>query len=561
MNTKIKSAIVGTIISLISFCSSESHSQNWQWGQLYGGNGQESIIPFFVNAANEVYVSGSTDAWGGLITPNLPSLRSGPFFSKITSGGNVVWTKDADMTGNFYMGGVAKSKTSEEFYMSGTYNGSVTFGNNIHTSAANENGVFVSKYDANADLYWASTSILTVSGGSPTPLVMVNNMVTMDNGNFVVCGTLSADTASIGGTIFTFTNNWNWRAFAILCDSTGAVINKIIYPVLPGIFMQDDEFRSVQTDAQQNIYVLGLTNSYQSITTVQRDLIVMKFDSTLQSVWTRTMVTSDDTYGGFGGSLTVADNGEFYIAGNIREDSVVFSSGTIQQNPGFWTVSFVSKYNSSGTEQWAIPVGGSISGLLIYSSQDIYISGVADPTYNIGNATPTGTIFLARYSNSGNFNNVVFSSLHSSCPIYPSIPLKGSTGEIYLSSTIRDSLTFGNLVFHNTTPTPGSCPLADAVLVKYQPDVTAGINSLNRENDQNNFVIYPNPNNGQFNVNLNSKINCLRITNIVGEVVYSIDGNVLLGQKSIDVSSLSSGTYFVTIVADEKSSTEKMVIH
>ena len=72
---------------------------------------------------------------------------------------------------------------------------------------------------------------------------------------------------------------------------------------------------------------------------------------------------------------------------------------------------------------------------------------------------------------------------------------------------------------------------------------TLGVNDLNLDKE---FILYPNPVSNILNFNNSNgvEINSLKITNILGETVYS-DANAV-GKSSIDVSDLSSGMYILS---------------
>lgn len=73
---------------------------------------------------------------------------------------------------------------------------------------------------------------------------------------------------------------------------------------------------------------------------------------------------------------------------------------------------------------------------------------------------------------------------------------------------------------------------------------------------KNNFSIYPNPVNDMLNISMKNEItiNNLSITDLNGRVVSSSDSST-----SIDVSSLSSGVYFISVETNEGKGTSKFV--
>jgi PKD repeat protein len=72
----------------------------------------------------------------------------------------------------------------------------------------------------------------------------------------------------------------------------------------------------------------------------------------------------------------------------------------------------------------------------------------------------------------------------------------------------------------------------------------------------NTVLIYPNPSNGQFTLQLPST-SLVTVTNVIGKEVYR---NTLTGTSAIDLSNLSAGTYFVSVKGGDFNQTKKMVI-
>lgn len=564
----LKSKKIIYFISIICLCASNSYAQNWTNGKLYGGPGQEIINTTFTDASGNMYLLGTTGGNSGLLSPNV-SVPAGFFISKINSADQTVWTKDGDMSSDYssmnlpYFAAytITQNNIGNEFYVAGGYTGSVTFGSGFHVTPANKNGMFINKYDTSGNLLSTNTTIIdTKTAGVNLPFVAPYKIKILTNGDILICGTLAGDTVVIGGTTYIF-NSWDSHAFALLCNSNGNVINQIITPTIPNLFMLDDSYTDVQTDNSNNIYLLGMFNRYQTTSTTTRDIVVTKCNSSLQSINTQTLVTSYNPTWGSLCSMAVKNNGEFYVTGYAGQDSLVFATTTLYKNR-FGVCNFIAGYNSLGVEQWVDSVAGFPNNILLHSvNQSLYVSGQSDPQIQFGSIPTTGSIFIANYLSNGTFNTVNFSSMNYTCPVWSTALFEGDSGAIYLAGTIRDSLSIGNTTFHNTTPIPGSCPLVDAFVIKFQPDVVAsGISASEMENT---IEIYPNPNNGQFTVNFDAdiEVKSLCIKNIVGEVVYGVDGNNLGSQNFIDVSFLSAGTYFVTIEAEEKLSTAKIVIY
>lgn len=61
--------------------------------------------------------------------------------------------------------------------------------------------------------------------------------------------------------------------------------------------------------------------------------------------------------------------------------------------------------------------------------------------------------------------------------------------------------------------------------------------------EKNNFILFPNPTNSLLNISINSEIKTITIYNTLGQMIKNYANN----QKSIDVSDLKKGTYFISV--------------
>ena len=81
----------------------------------------------------------------------------------------------------------------------------------------------------------------------------------------------------------------------------------------------------------------------------------------------------------------------------------------------------------------------------------------------------------------------------------------------------------------------------------------------------NNLNIYPNPNNGLFNISFtstNSKNISLSIYNSLGELVFDDYLNNYTGEyfNTIDLDNYGKGIYFITINSDDRVINRKIII-
>ena len=78
--------------------------------------------------------------------------------------------------------------------------------------------------------------------------------------------------------------------------------------------------------------------------------------------------------------------------------------------------------------------------------------------------------------------------------------------------------------------------------------------------DNTAFSIYPNPNNGIFNVSFNNELKNakLELVNVQGQVVFvkNIDKN----KEQLNLSHLNAGVYYVRLSSEEEVKIEKIII-
>jgi photosystem II stability/assembly factor-like uncharacterized protein len=86
---------------------------------------------------------------------------------------------------------------------------------------------------------------------------------------------------------------------------------------------------------------------------------------------------------------------------------------------------------------------------------------------------------------------------------------------------------------------------------------TVGTNNIINKNDFLN--IYPNPNQGIFNIETNIDKYEVNIYNMLGELVY-VESNINSTKKIFDLSALNNGVYFIKLVSENKSVIQKFAI-
>jgi hypothetical protein len=88
---------------------------------------------------------------------------------------------------------------------------------------------------------------------------------------------------------------------------------------------------------------------------------------------------------------------------------------------------------------------------------------------------------------------------------------------------------------------------------------TLGVNDNISPNTQ--VVVYPNPTNGVFNIDFKNEINNIKISNMLGQVIYDENVAGTAGtSKSIDLSNYENGTYIINVSNDKGTSNYKVIL-
>ena len=71
--------------------------------------------------------------------------------------------------------------------------------------------------------------------------------------------------------------------------------------------------------------------------------------------------------------------------------------------------------------------------------------------------------------------------------------------------------------------------------------------------ENNSVIVYPNPSKGQVNIVNSHNIDEIKITNILGQVIYQTKPNT----KEVALQIEQAGIYFITLASDKETTTRK----
>ncbi len=297
------------------------------------------------------------------------------------------------------------------------------------------------------------------------------------------------------------------------------------------------------------------------------DAFLTKFSATGSRIWST-------YYGGAGSERLTSESikcSRDYVAlagytgsGSGIATSDAYLPGPLQ-NPG----NFLVKFNINGVRQWGTYCGDVTSNgggdyltfLNIDEADNLYLSGRTLNTQYIATSDsfkPTNSgndAFVVKFSPTG---ERIWGTYYGG--ISPDLALKtlvfGTSFYIIGDTSSHDNITTPNAAQPNLLLTGSESNYINNIYIaKFDP-----IELTTSQNKKDSFAIYPNPNNGSFQISLNNlnKNYKLEIYDTFGHLLQK--QNVKSNEK-IQTKNLSAGIYFVHIISDRVNfKTEKIII-
>ena len=315
--------------------------------------------------------------------------------------------------------------------------------------------------------------------------------------------------------------------------------------------------------------------------TTNRILLTLKGTSGSINAWMGYVEDYSGYYGSFsaGGqagassgntSMTISDfsstHSAISAAAYATKTTYTSIDGTPTNYNSYVTQGKIAPFSSRG------PASDSVTKPDIAAPGLVLASGINsfDTTYNTGGANRADVI--ACYNspvNSRNYCYAMMMGTSMASPVTTGIvalmleanPTLTPTLVRYLiqSTAIKDSYT-------GAIPTNGSYTWGYGKINAYaavrKSWTDANVNNIS--NAELNYMIYPNPNRGNFNIDYVSdkeeNIN-IEISDVLGKIIFSQTWNVNTGYNSkvIDISNSESGIYFTKITSEKGTSVFKMI--
>ena len=418
------------------------------WAKKAGGSGGDSLYSMSGDGAGNVYIAGSFAGTATFGTNSLTSNGSDDIFiAKLDSTGNYLWARKAGSVNGDYANSVTVDKAGN-VYVTGDFNGSVTFGTTILNSS-NGYSAFIVKLDSAGNFLWATKPGGYSSGRS----IAVDGV-----GNACVAGYFSG-VATFGATTLTNGGVGSMEAFVAKLDTAG----NFLWARRAGGNSQHVPI-AVAADDAGNAWVAG--SIYDSVTIGTNSLtglpgaaqtFIAKLDSAGNYLWVKQCVGGTDFPRGesIAYSLAVDGTGKVNATGKFS-GRVNFGTTTLTNASGY--IVFVTQLDSAGNFLWATNGGvpnGNIDpySVAVDGAGSVYVAG----RYYSGNAV-FGTItltnvgasdaFVAKLDNTGHFLwalNIGGSDYDSA----NSVAVDGA-GDVLVGGVFRTSVTLGTTTLIST---------------------------------------------------------------------------------------------------------------
>ncbi|KAA9331919.1 SBBP repeat-containing protein [Adhaeribacter soli] len=538
-------ALVGFLLTGLEQAVAQTPAFAWvkQAGGISYSTGRAIVTDAFGNS----YVTGAFVGTAYFDSISLTSSGSEDvFIVKYDASGTVLWAVKGGGPGNDKGISIAIDASGNS-YVTGAFSGTASFGSTTLTSSGNDD-VFTVKYDAFGAVVWA------VKGDGPGYDGGMG--IAIDgSGNSYVTGFFQSNI--IFGTI-TLTGDGGLDMFTVKYNASGAVMWAV-----KGSGTSNDSGADIAIDGSGNSYVTGFfsgTATFGGITLTSNgpsDVFAVKYNASGAVIWA---MKAGGNGADSGADIALDGSGNSYITGTFV-GTANFGGISLTSSSGSDDV-FIVKYDASGTVLWAVKGGGPGNdkglSIAIDASGNSYVTGTFRGTASFGSTTLTSSslsdAFTAKYNASG----AVVWAVKGGGPDYDQgmgIGIDGS-GNSYVTGFFVGSATFGATTLTNGGGT------SNMFIVKLQ---SGNPNAIAADRGSPAAaVIYPNPNNGLFSLELKgfrrdkAMLTVFDVTGkqVLGKVVTAVNGTVTEKLQLPE----QKGIYLLKVVSDNQVLTRKIIV-
>lgn len=563
--------LFGTVL----FLTVNGQTPNWAWAKGVGGNlgqinslnqstcGNSVVTDASGNAYAVGYFQTSTMVVGNFTLTNVNSSgdKSEIFIVKYDATGNVLWAKSVRGDSSDIGTSITVDDASN-IYITGDFaSPSLTFDNKTVTNLNPGVDVFIAKYNSSGNIIWAKS---WGASGDENGISIIKDAVS----DIYITGNFKSQSFNIGGNTLTIDSLGKQDMYVAKFDSSGnpiyakSVGENCYIPIISS---------DIVSDANNDIYITGsfrsskiiLGNDTLHCNSNSANFFLSKYDASGNILWAKS--GKGLNYDVAMNSLAVGPDGNLYTTGNFAGNSMAIGSYTLSSACCY--SGFVAKYSPAGNALWAKnmednnPQPWPIGCIAIDNNCGVYVGGGfinqvnALPPLVFGNDTLINgnpgmdAIFIAKYDSSG---NPLWGKTASSTRWNVMMGIKTDKYDnIYCVGFYNSpAIIFNNDTLYNQNQGMWN---ADYFIAKIG---TTGV-GVEPLSPNYGISIYPNPTSGRFTVSSTDESPEIRITDVVGHVIYESKATGSLTNHSIE----RPGIYFVSVISGQKKYVSKLIVH
>ena len=320
------------------FIAKLSSSGYWQWAVKAGGSNLDEGRAIAVDSDSNAYVTGRFygTATFGSISLTGPDYYHSMFIAKLSSSGSWQWAVNTENNLGVMANGIA-ANSSGNAYVTGSFEGTVTFGSTSLTAANQSRATFIAKLSSSGSWEWA----VKVNCSS-----QYNGIAVDSSDNAYVTGGFVGTTA-FGST--TLTSSGYSDIFVAKLSSSGSWQ----WAVMAGSSSNNDQGSGIAVDSSGNAYVTGYFAVYEETTATfgntsltssgHEDIFIAKLSSSGSWQWA---VKAGGSEWDQGMGIAVDSIGNAYVTGLFSE-TATFGSTNLTSS-GHEDI-FIANLNSSSS--------------------------------------------------------------------------------------------------------------------------------------------------------------------------------------------------------------------
>lgn len=299
-----------------------------------------------IDAENRIYITGSYN--GSAVFSNDITLDSyvgdDIFLARYDEDGTCLWARRAGSSSNDEARGIAVSPEGDVF-ITGFVGGSTVRFEPLQITNNNQRQVFVASYDSTGTLNWAKLSTGIGQGKS-------SRSISIANDRLFVTGQFSFAAGEFDGLPISTTSN-SGKAFILACDLDGNALWANSYG------SGDHEGMGISADTLGNVFMVGrlwgsmfLPDDTLVSVSSNDDFMILKFDADGTYQWGK---STESTQRDLSWSLAADGQGNAYVA--VQFNAAVDLFGTTLSSAGGEDIA-IMKIDGDGEVVWAQRAGG-----------------------------------------------------------------------------------------------------------------------------------------------------------------------------------------------------------